>query len=215
MPGNDGQRILGDFWKKKAVSWDLKLDEWVDVWASARPGQLGLRDEPRVVGSDGTVSIVEIVSFSPRVENLKVKKVIKVSYLNYQSCQCFGIPRYAGHCWRSKEKIVSDVLLWTPAYGQSKAGRPARTFIQQLCDDTGCNPEDLPEAMNDRETWRERVRDIRASRTTWWWWWWWWCIWTLSICTLYISVYFTYSYLGHILNRLHNYIKSRYLYYSL
>ena len=39
--------------------------------------------------------------------------------------------------------IVSDVLLWTPEYGQSKAGRPARTFIQQLCDDTGCNPEDL------------------------------------------------------------------------
>ena len=79
--------------------------------------------------------------------------------------------RHAGHCWRSKDELVSDVLLWTPAYGQSKAGRPARTYIQQLCDDTGCNPEDLPEAMNDRETWRERVRDIRASRTTWWWWW--------------------------------------------
>ena len=79
--------------------------------------------------------------------------------------------RHAGHCWRSKDEIVSDVLLWTPAYGQSKAGRPARTFIQQLCDDTGCNPEDLPKAMNDRETWGERVRDIRASRTSWWWWW--------------------------------------------
>ena len=65
--------------------------------------------------------------------------------------------------WRSKDEIVRDVLLWTPAYGQSKAGRPARTFIQQLCDDTGCNPVDLPEAMNDREMWRERVRDIRAS----------------------------------------------------
>ena len=74
--------------------------------------------------------------------------------------------RHAGHCWRSKDEIVSDVLLWTPAYGQSKAGRPARTYIQQLCDDMGCNSEDLPEAMNDRETWRERVRDIRASRTT-------------------------------------------------
>ena len=82
--------------------------------------------------------------------------------------------RHAGHCWRSKDEIVSDVLQWTPAYGQSKAGRPAGTYIQQLGDDTGCNPEDLPEAMNDRETWRERVRDIRASRTTWWWWWWWW-----------------------------------------
>ena len=80
--------------------------------------------------------------------------------------------RHARHCWRSKDEIVSDVLLWTPAYSQSKAGRPARTFIQQLCDDTGCNPEDLPEAMNDRETWRERVRDICASRTSWWWWWW-------------------------------------------
>ena len=79
--------------------------------------------------------------------------------------------RHAGHCWRSKDEIVSDVLLWTPTYCQSKAWRPARTYIQQLYDDTGCNPEDLPEAMNDRETWRERVRDIRASRTTWWWWW--------------------------------------------
>ena len=77
--------------------------------------------------------------------------------------------RHVGHCWRSKDEIVSDVLLWTPAYGQSKARRPARTFIQQLCDDTGCSPEDLPKAMNDRETWRERVKDIRASRTSWWW----------------------------------------------
>ena len=48
------------------------------------------------------------------------------------------------------------------------------TYIQQLCEDTGCNPEDLPKAMNDREKWRERVRDIRAGSTTWWWWWWWW-----------------------------------------
>ena len=76
------------------------------------------------------------------------------------------LTRHAGHCRRSKDELVSDVLLWTPAYGQSKAGRPARTYIQQLCDDTRCNPEDLPEAMNDRETWRERVRDIRASRMT-------------------------------------------------
>ena len=68
--------------------------------------------------------------------------------------------RHAGNCWRSKDEIVSDVLLWTPAYGQSKAGRPARTYIQQLCDDTGCNPEDLPEAINDRETWRERGSGI-------------------------------------------------------
>ena len=78
--------------------------------------------------------------------------------------------RHAGHCWRSKDELVSDILLWTPTYGQAKAGRPARTYIQQLCEDTGCNPEDLPEAMNDREKWREMVKDISAGGTTWWWW---------------------------------------------
>ena len=78
--------------------------------------------------------------------------------------------RHVGHCWNSREELIRDVLLWTPTYSRAKAGRPARTYIQQLCDDTGCSPEDLPEAMNDREKWRERVRDIRAGGTTWWWW---------------------------------------------
>ena len=50
-----------------------------------------------------------------------------------------------------------------------EAGRPARTYSQQLCEDTGCCPEDLPGAMNDWEKWRERVRDIRATSATWWW----------------------------------------------
>ena len=76
--------------------------------------------------------------------------------------------RHAGHWWRSRDELISDVLLWTPAYGRSKAGRPARTFIQQLCEDTGCGPEYLPEAMNNWEKWREKLRDIRACGMTWW-----------------------------------------------
>ena len=77
--------------------------------------------------------------------------------------------RHTGHCWRSRDELIRDVLLWTPTHGRAKAGRPARTYIQQLCEDTGCCPEDLPRAMNDREEWRERVRDIRATSTIWWW----------------------------------------------
>ena len=69
------------------------------------------------------------------------------------------------------DELIRDVLLWIPTHGRAKAGRPARTYIQQLCEDTGCCPEDLPRAMNDREEWRERVRDIRAASTIWWWWW--------------------------------------------
>ena len=79
--------------------------------------------------------------------------------------------RHAGHCWRSRDELISDVLLWTPTHGRAKAGRSARTYIQQLCEDIGCCPEDLHRAMNDKEKWRERVRDIRATSTTWWWWW--------------------------------------------
>ena len=79
--------------------------------------------------------------------------------------------RHARHSWRSRDQLISDVLLWTPAYGRAKAGWPARTYIQQLYEDTGCSPEDLLEAMNNREKWRKRVSYIRASGMTWWWWW--------------------------------------------
>ena len=40
--------------------------------------------------------------------------------------------RHARHYWRSRDELKSDVLLWTPTYG-----RPTRTYIQQLCEDTG------------------------------------------------------------------------------
>ena len=148
---------------------------------------------------------------------LNLKKVIKVSYLNQESRQCFvffgflcvwtfyehlwqhpsryqlygHLPpitktiqvrrtRHAGHCWRRRNELISDVLLWTPTYGRANARRPARTYIQQLCEDTGCGPEDLPEAMNDREKWREKVMDIRDCDTTWWWWWGIWVCYNLS-----------------------------------
>ena len=71
--------------------------------------------------------------------------------------------RHTGHCSKSKEELTRDVLLWTPTYGRAKAGRPARTYIQQLCEDSGCSSEDLPEAMDDREKWWERVKEIRGS----------------------------------------------------
>ena len=74
--------------------------------------------------------------------------------------------RHAGRCWSSKNELISNVFLWTPTYGRAKAGRSARTYIQQVCEDTGCSPEDLPGAINDGEKWRERVRDIRASGLT-------------------------------------------------
>ena len=79
--------------------------------------------------------------------------------------------RHAGHCWRSRGEFISDVIPYTPSHSRAKAGQPAWTYIQQLCVDTGCSPEDLSGAMNSREGWRERIRDIPADGTTRWWWW--------------------------------------------
>ena len=33
--------------------------------------------------------------------------------------------RHAGHCWRSRDELISDVLLWTSTYDRAKAGRAA------------------------------------------------------------------------------------------
>ena len=30
--------------------------------------------------------------------------------------------RHAGHCWRSRDEFISDILLWTPTYGRAEAG---------------------------------------------------------------------------------------------
>ena len=38
--------------------------------------------------------------------------------------------RHVGHNWGKRDKLISDVLLWTPSHGRAKAGRPVRTYIQ-------------------------------------------------------------------------------------
>ena len=65
--------------------------------------------------------------------------------------------RPAGHCWRSKDELINAILQYNPVHGRAKAGRPAHTYIQQLTNDAGCNLEELPEVMGERDVWRERV----------------------------------------------------------
>ena len=38
--------------------------------------------------------------------------------------------RHEGHSWRCRDELISDVLLWITSHGRAKAGRPARTYIQ-------------------------------------------------------------------------------------
>ena len=50
-----------------------------------------------------------------------------------------GWTRHAGHCVKSKDELISDFLLWTPSHWRRRVGWPARTYLQQLCVDTGCS----------------------------------------------------------------------------
>ena len=76
--------------------------------------------------------------------------------------------RHVRHCWRSKDKLISDILLWTPSHGWAKARQPARTYIQLLCANTGYSLEDFLGAMDDGDREQEKIREIRAGSATWW-----------------------------------------------
>ena len=57
---------------------------------------------------------------------------------------------------KRKDELVSYVLLWTLSHGRDSSSRPAKTYLQQLCADTGWCLQDLPGAIDDRDRWRER-----------------------------------------------------------
>ena len=77
--------------------------------------------------------------------------------------------KHAGHCWRSRDKLISNVSPMDLFTWPSKS-RATSSHLHTA----NSSPEDLPEAMNDREKWRERVKDTHADGTRWWWWWWVW-----------------------------------------
>ena len=73
-----------------------------------------------------------------------------------------GKTRFAGHCYRGKDEVVSDLILWTPKHVKAKVRRPSKTHTKQLTEDADCQIEDLPRAMEDIEYWRGRVNMVWA-----------------------------------------------------
>ena len=53
------------------------------------------------------------------------------------------------------QKLMNNVLWWTPAH--TSVSQPAKTYLPQLCADKRCSLENLPEVMEDRNEWCERV----------------------------------------------------------
>ena len=76
--------------------------------------------------------------------------------------------RHVRYCRGGKDELISDVLLWISSHGQTSIWWPAITYVQQLCSDTGCSMGDQPGAMDDRDEWRDRVRESRTRSMLWW-----------------------------------------------
>ena len=62
----------------------------------------------------------------------------------------------------NKDQLIRDLHQWIPSHRHASVGRP-RTYIQQLCTNTGCSLEELPEAMDDRDEWRYRARELQRD----------------------------------------------------
>ena len=67
--------------------------------------------------------------------------------------------RFDGHCWRSKNEVVGDLVLWEPKHGKGSVGGQARTFVDLLEADTGVPRDCLPAAMDDRVGGRKRTME--------------------------------------------------------
>ena len=77
--------------------------------------------------------------------------------------------RHAGHCWRSKDELISNLLLWTPSHRRAKVEQPARTYLQQFCANIGCCLEDLLEQWTietggKRGSWKSVCNMIMGQR---------------------------------------------------
>ena len=72
----------------------------------------------------------------------------------------------ARHCWWSKDEHI-----WSRSPEHTSVGQPAKTYIHQLCADTGYCLVDFPSVIAERNEWRERVKGICAVSTPWWRWW--------------------------------------------
>ena len=85
---------------------------------------------------------------------IMMRAILNKSWWQHPTTKTIKITRIrlAAYCWRNRDVLIRDVLQWTPSHRRAKAGCPAWTYIQQLCADRECSPEDLPNAMDDRES---------------------------------------------------------------
>ena len=73
--------------------------------------------------------------------------------------------QFAGHCKRAKGRAVSDLVTWRPTQGKRSRGRPFKTFVDLLQDDTGLTLSEIESSMQDRSFWRAIINARQHEST--------------------------------------------------
>ena len=75
--------------------------------------------------------------------------------------------KLAGHCIRHPDLSAPSLALWDPTKGALNRGKPALTYIDNLCRDLEVEDVDeIRSAMNNRGRWRELSRLVRMGART-------------------------------------------------
>ena len=79
--------------------------------------------------------------------------------------------RHAGHCWRSMDGLISDVLLWTPHMAEQKLDNQLEHTYSSY---VRIRDVALKTCLRRWPIWRSGERGSGISVLAAWWWWWWW-----------------------------------------
>ena len=97
--------------------------------------------------------------------NVPLNNSCTATYLQSQKNIQVIRTRHARHCWRKKDELISDVLLWTLKRGRATVCRLGRTYLHQLYMDTGYSLEELLGVTDGRYIWREREREREREKS--------------------------------------------------
>ena len=74
--------------------------------------------------------------------------------------------RFAGHCFRAENQLVTNLLFWSPNLGRRGQGAGFKTYPKQIQEDTNLlNENEIKGLMADRNLWRQRVDTILILHT--------------------------------------------------
>ena len=58
--------------------------------------------------------------------------------------------KFTGYCFWDTRECIRHFLFWEPPHDSKSLGRPARTYVDCLMNDTGCSVVKLKHCMLDR-----------------------------------------------------------------